>query len=183
MSRSTSSSAIAMAGILAVTAVAAWVWRATLVHARRMQLPPESWEQVKQQYPLPEAMTSVASLSVEAAQELLHINPFSPQRRPLSEPSQTSGASAGSAEGPAAPQAPAFLYKGRVFMGDQQRAIVEEGRIHKTYFLQVGQTVAGFKVLDIGQKQVVLSNLATQEELVVSLASSAAPTKEAATSP
>ena len=68
-------------------------------------------------------------------------------------------------------------------MGNQQRAIVEEGASHKTYFLQVGQTVAGFKVLDIGQKQVVLSNLATQEELVVSLASLTAPAQEAVKKP
>ena len=66
---------------------------------------------------------------------------------------------------------PQFIYKGRINLGKKQRAVIEETTAKKTYFLEVGQAVAGFKVLDIQEKQVILSDPQTSKEVAVSLAS------------
>jgi hypothetical protein len=64
---------------------------------------------------------------------------------------------------------PKFVYKGRINVGSRQRAILEDAAARKTYFLEVGQAVAGFKVLDIAENRVVLSDPQTNQEVVVSL--------------
>ena len=60
-------------------------------------------------------------------------------------------------------------------MGAVRRAIVEDAANKKTYFLQVGQEVAGFKVLDIDESQVILSDLNTQKQMVVSRSLATSP--------
>jgi len=59
--------------------------------------------------------------------------------------------------------------------GRGARAIVEEATSGKTHFLEIGQSVAGFKVLDISESRVVLSDPQTGEEVVVSVVSPASP--------
>ena len=65
------------------------------------------------------------------------------------------------------PIIPQFLYKGHVDLGKRQRAIVAETTTGKTYFLEVGQEVAGFKVLDISRTEVVLSDVKTAQQIVI----------------
>ena len=124
---------------------------------------------------MPGPMQEPPMLSQEMADAVVRADPFSPQRR-LVPPPATGGTGdrEGSGDGGQPPQ-PAFTYKGRVHLGQRQRAIVEETTTRKTYFLEVGQEVAGFKVLDIAENQVVLSNLHTHEEVVVSLTTTALP--------
>ena len=157
--------ALTLAGILAVFGLSAWGWHQAVVRSKPGRLPAESWEHVKQQYPLPDELGITDGLPVESAQAVVQANPFSQQRHPPVE----LGGQAGTA--PPTPPPAAFVFKGRVTIGSRERAIMEETASKKTYFLQVGQTVAGFKVLDIGQKSVLLSNLTTKEELVVAIAS------------
>ena len=106
-------------------------------------------------------------LSTETVEALVRANPFSPQRR-LKPPPSGGETGGGSGEPVAAPK-PKFFFKGRIDLGKRQRAIVEDTTSHKTYFLEVGQEVAGFKVLDIAENRVVLSDLQTKQEVVVSL--------------
>ena len=163
---------LSVAGVCIILAVMAWGWQNTALRAKPIDIHPESWEHVKQQYPLPEERSPIQGPAVEPLDEMLHANPFSPERKPLQPVVAATGApNAGALLAAAAPKA-AFIYKGRVTMGQQQRAIMEDTTTKKTFFLQVGQEVAGFKVLDITQKQVLLSDPNTHEEVVVSLASS-----------
>lgn len=117
--------------------------------------------------------------SKDMADAIIRANPFSPQRRAISQPPDgSSGGPEGQAVSPAAQ--PRFSYKGRIQLGARQRAILEDTTSHKTYFLEVGQEVTGFKVLDIAENRVVLSNDHTHEEVVVPLASTALPSQPAA---
>ena len=168
--------------ILILLATATWVWHSLIIQHKPLEIAPDNWEHVKQQYPFPATDIGKEQLSHETAEVLLQSNPFSPLRKPISESEK------GTTDTPSEPVAPppkslVFTYKGRVSIGGQERSIMQETTTKKTYFLQVGQAVAEFKVLDITQNQVVLSNLTTHEELVVSLASSAPPKKEMPTSP
>jgi hypothetical protein len=94
-------------------------------------------------------------------------NPFSPQRRTA--PPQTTSGAAGTSGAAAAKPATQLVYKGRVSLGATQRAIVEDVTTKKTYFLQVGQEVAGYKVLDMAENEVVLSDVKTHETLQLRL--------------
>ena len=152
---------VMLAGAFALCAAAAWSWQAT-VRARGGEATDEAWERVKRTYPIDETTPALPRLAPEVVTRVLSTNPFSEQRQPIDEP-----ATSGSAALPVT--APQFLYKGRINMGQRQRAIVEETGSHKTYFLEVGQAVAGFKVLDITENRVVLSNPVSQAEVVVSL--------------
>ena len=107
----------------------------------------------------------------ETVEAVVQANPFSPQRRFV--PPPTTGGSAGAASPPI--DKAQFLYKGQISVGKRQRAIMENTTTRKTHFLEVGQEVAGFKVLDIAQNQVVLSDLQLHEDVVVPLVTSAGP--------
>lgn len=144
------------------------VWYAGLARAKHAELPPESWDLVKQQYPMPKEEPTPEGLSSAMVNAMVQANPFSSQRRVASMPIGA-GPSMASPSGELASTKPVFVYKGRVTMGQQARAILEDASIKKTYFLQVGQEVAGFKVLDITESQVVLSTPQSAEPLIITL--------------
>ena len=164
-----SRSSVALAVSLSVLAVGSWCWQRGIVRAHAVEVTSDSWDRVKTEYPIFENLPEAQSLSSEKVDAVIRANPFSPKRRlappPSGGDSQTGG---GTSSEPATPK---FIYKGRVNLGNRQRAIVEETTAHKTYFLEVGQEVAGFKVLDIAENRVVLSDPQTNKEVVVSLAS------------
>ncbi len=164
--------AIVMAGGLAVVAAAAWHWQASVQHRQRVPALTESWERAQEQFPLPTTLLSAMDSSGtgrprESLAAVVKANPFSPQRRTVL-PAAPPGGAGGSGGSPSAPAA-ALVYKGRVSLGTIQRAIVEDGTAKKTYFLQVGQEVAGYKVLDISESEVVLSDSKSQDKLVLRL--------------
>jgi len=130
------------------------------------------WTHVQEQYPIPSEPEEAQKLSPEAFEAIRAANPFSSARR-LKPPTDSS--SEGGASATVAAPAPQFVYKGLIKFGNRQRAILEDLTTHKTHFLEVGQEVAGFKVLDIAENRVVLSDPKTKEELVVSIASKASP--------
>ena len=146
-------------------------WRQALGPSTPVTIAVEGWQQAQQTYPLPGSAAEPPELSQEMVDAVRQANPFSDRR------AQAPALDASSASGTLASQAPPpqFLYKGRVALGQRQRAILEETTSRKTYFLEVGQAVAGFKVLDIAENRVVLSDPSTSKEVVVSLAASALP--------
>lgn len=148
-------------------------WRVALSRLPPRQLPAESSQRVKEMFPLLAEEAGEGTVS-DMADALFEANPFSPSRRrgAKAKPQDDSVENL-SAEGVA--HKPQFVYKGRVQLGAKQRAVLEETTVGKTYFLQVGQEVTGFKVLDIDEKQVLLSNLKTHEEVVVLLTSKTPP--------
>jgi len=166
-SRAPMESAIVFAIGMAVLAAGTWGWHARVFQARQVQPLKESWEHVKEDYPLPQKPADVAPVSLKAAEAVVESNPFSPQRRQV--PPKTDETGHTGPAGAAQVLAPKFIYKGGINLGKRQRAIVEDTNNHKTYFLEVGQEVAGFKVLDIAENQVVLSDLHSNEKLIVSL--------------
>lgn len=171
--------AIATSMVLAGLALGAWVWQD---HVRQTQPKPvvtEPWQQITQQLPMPTALDAPSTVTTESLQAVVKANPFSPLRR-LAPKSAASEAAA-----PVKPPTPVFAYKGRVVMGTKQRGILEDAQQKKTFFVQVGQDVAGFHVEDIAEDHVVLVNLQTKETVNVPLASKTAPepTKPKAPSP
>lgn len=172
--RSLSSPAPTMAVCLALIATGAWRWQVSVFRSVRSDshLQADTWEPVKTQYAIPPDPNPTPALSAELVDTVVSANPFSPQRRAAGLP----GAPAeGGSGGGAVAASPKFVYKGRINVGSRQRAILEDATARKTYFLEVGQAVAGFKVLDIAENQVVLSDPHAQQELVVPLASKSGP--------
>ena len=155
-------------------AVGAWWWRACVFQSQQARLPSERWEQVQQSYPLAQETQEIRASSSKIAETVLQANPFSPKRREVPPPVDSGGASGSHGEA-AAPPPPKFIYKGHIHLGNRQRAIVEDVNNHKTHFLEVGQEVVGFKVLDISENRVVLSDLQTNEEVVLSLTATPSP--------
>ena len=145
------------------------LWRQTIMVGNLPGDPQaERWQHVMEEHPMPNEPATSAQLSAETFEAILRANPFSSQRRLV--PLQSDDATGSNSEaGAGQPPAPQFLYKGRINLGNLQRAILEETVTHKTHFLEVGQEVTGFKVLDIAENQVVLSHLQSKEELVISL--------------
>ena len=161
---------VGLAITLAVMAVGTWRWQSRVFHLRRDDAPTgESWVHVQHDYPMVQGVPEVPTLPAEVAEGVVRANPFSPRRRLV--PSATDGGDTEDGGSATKPAKPVFTYKGRINLGQRQRAIVEETASGKTYFLEVGQEVAGFKVLDIAENRVVLSDLQTNEEVVVSLIS------------
>ena len=167
--RISSGSPVGLAAVLVViTAMTLW-WRIGVFRARAKPsgVTDGAWEQVKEAYPLPHDHTRSPTFSRASAGAVMEANPFSPQRRAVP---PTSGG--GGEEEPGIiiePPRPKFTFKGQITVGKQLRGIVEDTNTGKTLFLEVGQEVAGLKVLDISQRQVVLWDPSTQEELVVTL--------------
>lgn len=156
--------------ILAVAAVAmavgTWQWRQ---RALRITKPPsgeESWQHVQARYPIPVAPAESVEIPEALLQGIIKANPFSPERRRAHQPPEESSDAATREPEPIPPK---LLYKGHVAMGNKQRAIVEDTNTKKTYFLQVGQEVAGCKVLDISERQVLLSDPQSPEPVALTL--------------
>ena len=160
-----------LAVTLALIVAVAWRWQAAVFHAPRDEIKSESWDHVKKEYPMPREAADPPQLAPELVESVVRANPFSPTRQLTPLAGGRSGGSGGATTKPPPLQ---FRYKGRINLG-KQRAIVEETTTHKTYFLEVGQEVAGFKVLDIAENRVVLSDGQTKQEVVVSLTSQEAP--------
>jgi hypothetical protein len=146
--------------LVALGAGLVW-WRGRLLEDRAKP-PKESWAHVRERFPIPEPVPTASELSPTLLEALVRANPFSPERRKVEPVAATAAAAAPT---PAA----RFVFKGRVVLGAKQRAIVEEQTSKKTYFLQVGQEVAGFKVLDIVENRVLLSDTQSNEEVTLSL--------------
>ena len=159
--------------MLAIAAIGTWWWRSTVFHTHVTAVKEEPWQHVKEQYPEPADAAQLPALSPETIDAVVHANPFDATRRSVPA-TEGGGANAGPAE-PAPPSKPQFVYKGLVTLGTKRRGIVEDTTIHKTYFLEVGQEVTGFKVLDIAENRVLLSNLKTNEEVVVSVSEKKSP--------
>lgn len=166
---------LAMAGLFGAAALGAWWWRSLVFQAQPAQLSGEAWEQIRQDYPLPEEPQAPASIAKERLEALIRANPFSPERLAAAPAAGPDQSAAGGPDTPGAPPRPVFAYKGRVDLGRRQRAILEDTAARKTYFLEVGQEVAGFKVLDIAENQVVLSDPQTHEDVIITLTSAALP--------
>ena len=165
--------ALAAAVTLVIVAALVGAWRFSIRPGAKA-IPVEAGQRIKEEYPLPAKQASDIALPTETFTAVLEANPFSPQRRQV--PEQAGQAAGGdSGAGTAQPPAPKFVYKGRMQLGSRQRAILEDSAIQKTYFLEVGQAVASFKVLDIDEKRVLLSETQTHEEVAVPLASTAGP--------
>ena len=160
---------LGLAASLLMACLLTWWWRVRIIQTRQSLLHgAEAWERIKEAYPLVPSSPVSDAFSAEMLNTILEANPFSPQRRfvprPQAErPTQSSET----------PGAAGFAYKGQISVGSRRRAILADIATGKTHFLEVGQEVAGFKVLDISQNQVVLSDSQTHEELVLALASSA----------
>jgi len=151
---------------------AAW-WRIRVLRAPSTEVTEESWHHVQDMYPTVQDAADGVTLSTELIKEVVRANPFTPERRLVPPPERTETAGGVVGSGPA--PGPMFAYKGRVNLGARQRAIIEHLATHKTYFLEVGQEVAGFKLLDIQESQVVLSEPQTHEAVAVTLTSAALP--------
>ncbi len=159
--------AFATALVLALAAGAAWRWQDTVRHRHPVSALTESGAQAQEQFPMPTFVPAGLDRPGQSLIEVVKANPFSPQRRTV--PPSLPSASAGGAGASSATQAATLVYKGRVALGATRRAIVEDMAAKKTYFLQVGQEVAGYKVLDISDTEVILSNVQTKDPLVLRL--------------
>ncbi len=173
----TARSVPAQAGLLVAGSVAvllaSWVWRGAIVRTPAPQAPKEPWQHVRDQFPLPKDPEDPQRLSKEAVETVVQANPFSPDRG--KQPIVPGGPDGSEATGEAVVETPTFAYKGRISLGQRQRAILEHLQTKKTHFLEVGQEVAGFKLLDIQETRVILSDPKSHEELIVSLTSKGKP--------
>ena len=177
-SNASPASTMGLALLMAMAAAAGWWWQSTVFRAPRLEVSAEAWDHVKQAYPIPETSDSLPATSTETLETIGQANPFSPQRRQT--PAGGGSETPGGETAPVEPVKPVLSYKGRINLGQRQRAIMEDQATKKTHFLEVGQAVAGFKVLDITETQVVLSDPQTGEAVVVPLTSPAGRTQGAA---
>lgn len=170
---SVAASAAAAAGLAAVL-VLTWQWRAGVVRTERAAPDRESWAGIQDEFPLPgDSRPAITGLPPAAVESTTAANPFSPQRRTVPDTAGGGEGQTGST-GTQAPAGPQLTFKGRILVGPRQRAVVEDLTAKKTHFLEVGQEVAGFKVLDIAEAQVLLSDPRTGSEVVLTLKQPAA---------
>ena len=162
---------IALAIVLACVAAGTWQWQHHVRAGRKAPALTEPWKHVREQFSMPSSTDEAMTAPDVNLDVILKANPFSAKRREEPPKPAAGGAQGGQAEAKAQPK---FVYKGRVTMGPKQRAVLEDVTSKKTHFLQVGQEVAGFRVLDIGETQVVLSNPNSPEPLTLSLTPKAA---------
>lgn len=55
------------------------------------------------------------------------------------------------------PKREILVYKGRVIIGELERVIIEEGQTGEIYFVGRGEKVRGYVLIDVHEKEVVLS--------------------------
>lgn len=161
-------SVLVAAGITMVAATT-WWWQANLPSDDPV-VDIATWHEAKKRYPSPKSI-EFTTLPPEMLQGIILGNLFSPDRGLVITQEGSQGNTDQQATEPAEPKEPIFIYKGNVKLGSRLRAIVEDVGIGKTYFLEVGQEVAGYKVLDIAENRVVLSHPKTNEEIEVVRAS------------
>jgi hypothetical protein len=169
------SGSVAAVAVAALLATGAWIWQRQAA-PRGLPLPIEIGQaaRVQEAYPLVADSVKLPMIKTELLEQVVLANPFSMQRR-AKPPALEAGPGSGSDR--AATKAPVaqFIYKGRIELGSRLRAILQEAPSGKTHFLEVGQEVAGFKILDISESQVLLSNLQTREDITVALNAPARP--------
>jgi len=159
--------AIVTAAVLALLMAGAWSWQQAILRSHKKPSVTEPWQQVRERFPMPGSFPQAAQVPPALLEAVVRANPFSSQRRQV--PYVPTVSSEGPTAAPAQPARPQFVYKGHILMGAKPRAIVEDLTTKKTHFLQVGQTVARFTVLEVSETRVVLSDPQTHEEVVVSL--------------
>lgn len=171
MKGTTSSGPLVLLACLMFGAViGSWSWRRSVFATPAEHAPAgERWDHVKQDYPIVQEPPHVAGLSQELLESVVRANPFSPTRNYIPPPADESGEAGRQVS---KPPVPLFVYKGRINLGSKQRAIMEDTTTKKTYFLEVGQEVAGCKVLDITENRVVLSDPNTKKDVEILLMSS-----------
>lgn len=67
------------------------------------------------------------------------------------------------------PREPLFKYKGKAMMGPKVMVVIEDQGTGKSYFAEVGDTVGGFLVFSIDEKEVMLKKKGG-EEIILSVA-------------
>ena len=152
-----------------ILTLAAWWGKQRVMENTARILPRESWEHVQEKFPIPPAPAELSKLTSETLQAVVQTNPFSPLRKtviPQPVIQQPQGVQLQSVAPPAKAR---WIYKGRIEFSKKQRAVMENAATGKTHFLEVGQEVAGFKLLDIAENQVLLSDVEKNEEVVVPL--------------
>ncbi len=153
--------------VFVALSLVAWNWQQTMRARQPPSVVAERWEHVQELFPTPEPLKPPSETDPETLQKALQANPFSRQRRHVPKPAEEAGAT------PQQPLPPQFVFKGRVVMGTKQRGILEDRQQKKTFFVQAGQEVVGFQVVEITEDQVVLLKLDTKEEVRLPLASKA----------
>jgi len=160
--------------VMGLLLLGVWSWRSGISRVPPgVMSEPGSVEPAQAQFPMPQETVAPGLLAPEVLERILEAHPFSPLRRQTRQAPEASPA-VGSRQAAAVPR-PAWVYKGRVRLGQRERAILEETGSGKTHFLEVGQEVAGYKVLDIAESRVLLSDEQTDETIAVSLASGTTP--------
>ena len=160
---------IVLAVVFTGVSLAAWQWQHTLHQRQPSTVVTEHWEQVRELFPAPEPFRIPSDTAPETLQGIVRANPFSRERRHIPPPTTEA-----SVNKPAEPLPPQFVFKGRVVMGTKQRGILEDRQHNKTYFVQVGQEVVGLTVVEIAEDHIVLSDVKTNEQVSISLASKTA---------
>lgn len=160
-------------GVSGVVLLASLAWRSAVIQRPLPEAPKEQWQHVREQFPLPKDPEDPPRLTKEAVEAVVQADPFSPDRG--KQPVLPGGQAAPGSDAEPVQQKPTFAYKGRIALGQRQRAILEHLQSKKTHFLEVGQEVAGFKLLDIQETRVILSDPHTHEELIVFLTSKGKP--------
>ncbi len=155
--------------MLGLMVAIAWRWHAVVFRSMPAETsPPRPARAAAPVMALFEEPEEVPAVSRAVIESVVRANPFSSERGTRPPASTEAAARESAAKAAKEPAAPQFAYKGRIDVGQRRRAIVEDLATRKTYFLEVGQSVAGFKVLDITERQVVLSHPQTNEAVVVS---------------
>ena len=160
--------------LMLAAAAGAWRWRAGLSDAATIELPVQSWKAAESRYPMPEEVPMEDELTQEVLSGLVEANPFSPQRRYVPEAATVRAIPTPSAT---VEEQGMLRFKGLIQLGTRQRAIIENVGEKKTHFLEIGQEVAGYKLLDIKESQVLLSDLSMGEEVTLFRASESAPAR------
>ena len=173
MSRNAPAQASLLVAVSGLVLLTSWVWRGAIIRTPAPQAPKEPWQHVREQFPLPADPEDPPRLSKEMVEAVVQADPFSPDRG--KQPIVSGGSSGGSAAVEPVVETPIFTYKGRISLGQRQRAILEHVQTKKTHFLEVGQEVAGFKLLDIQETRVILSDPQSHEEVTVPLTSKGKP--------
>jgi hypothetical protein len=177
------SSALTFLLVMLIAAGSVWWWRLQVADSNSLgEVQQERWEHVRERFPLLEGVPGGPTLNSDLVERFVNANPFSPQRRYVPAADGSGSGIGGEAVKPAGPS---FIYKGQVHLGQRRRAILEDTTGHKTHFLEVGQAVAGYKVLDIFEDRVLLSDPQTNKEVAVFLSSKEKPgaTKPAGQAP